>query len=100
MAKSKTIAFPTVKEKYKFPTRFGSHNSMVDVDLTADLAREGLVVCKDEFGWYITEKRRLDNGLADPLRYSSAKARDLDAWTLNQKQPQVEPLPIEVPTGD
>ena len=28
------------------------------------------VVCKDDRGYYITLKNRLDNGLADPKRYS------------------------------
>ena len=28
------------------------------------------VVCKDDRGYYITYKNRLDNGLADPKRYS------------------------------
>jgi len=28
------------------------------------------VVCKDDKGYYITLKARLDNGLADPNRYS------------------------------
>jgi hypothetical protein len=31
---------------------------------------DGKVVCKDDKGTYITEKNRLDNGLADPKRYS------------------------------
>jgi hypothetical protein len=28
------------------------------------------VVCKDDRGYYITFRNRLDNGLADPKRYS------------------------------
>ena len=28
------------------------------------------VVCKDDKGYYITERSRLDDGLADPNRYS------------------------------
>ena len=30
-------------------------------------------VCKDDRGYYITTKARLDNGLADPNRYSSKR---------------------------
>jgi len=30
-------------------------------------------VCKDDRGYYITLKARLDNGMADPNRYSSEK---------------------------
>ena len=32
------------------------------------------VVLEDEKGFYITEKRRLDTGLADPNRYPSRRA--------------------------
>ena len=28
-------------------------------------------VCKDDTGYYVTDKDRLDNGLADPNRYSA-----------------------------
>ena len=31
------------------------------------------VVCKDDRGYYITYKNRLDNGLADPKRYSNKR---------------------------
>ena len=58
------------------PTWFGSHASMV-VDHTEvqvggkDLTlSENQVLCKDDNGYYITEKKKLDNGLADPNRYS------------------------------
>jgi hypothetical protein len=44
---------------------FGSHAEMVVEEL-----EDGKVVCKDDKGTYITEKNRLDNGLADPKRYS------------------------------
>ena len=57
---------------------FGSHASMV-VELE-ELQLGDLVelrdmedyetVCKDDRGCYITLKSRLDNGLADPNRYS------------------------------
>jgi hypothetical protein len=61
MAKSQT---PGKVEKYPHPTRFGSHASMMVKD-----NGDGTVVCADEFGEYITEKIRLDNGSADPNRY-------------------------------
>jgi hypothetical protein len=44
---------------------FGSHAEMVVEEL-----EDGKVVCKDDKGTYITYKNRLDNGLADPKRYS------------------------------
>ena len=31
------------------------------------------VICKDDRGYYITLKARLDNGLADPNRYSNSR---------------------------
>ena len=52
------------KEVYPYPSRYGSHRSMV-------ISKDGdKVVCKDEFGEYETTVGRLDNGLADPRRYS------------------------------
>ncbi len=57
----------TVREKPKekiFPSRFGSHRSMVVRSLL------GRVVCLDEKGEYSTLEDRLDNGLADPNRYN------------------------------
>ena len=56
---------------------FGSHADMV-VELEELKANKFLhhlhhseVVCKDDKGYYITEKNRLDNGLADPNRYNA-----------------------------
>jgi len=53
------------------PSPFGSHAEMVvdhsgfDLDLCQDQ-----VLCWDGDEYYITTKDRLDNGLADPRRYS------------------------------
>lgn len=44
---------------------FGSHKSMLIKELENDM-----VLLKDDIGEYITFKNRLDNGLADPLRWS------------------------------
>lgn len=63
------------------PSRFGSHETMVvdhlsmpewnaDMNLTLE---EGEVVCKDDTHYYITSRKRLDTGLADPSRYSKKK---------------------------
>ena len=53
---------------------FGSHKSMVvdhsDLDYSVS---EEQVVCKDDIGYYVTEKKRLDNGMADPNRYSNRR---------------------------
>jgi len=66
-------------KKITTPSWFGSHASMV-VDHTKietknkdmELSREK-VVCQDDLGYYITEKNRLDNGLADSNRYFNSK---------------------------
>lgn len=51
--------------KINTPSQFGSHKKMVVRDLG-----DGRVICKDPYGEYITQKSRLDNGLADPARFS------------------------------
>lgn len=76
MAKS---TLPSKTEKYPFPSHYGSHASMVDKGLTEQLGDEKLVVCKDEEGYYVTEKNRLDTKLADANRYANSAARDMRA---------------------
>lgn len=54
---------------------FGSHADMVVSpeeyhENNSQTISEEEVVCKDDKGYYITLKSRLDNGLADPKRYS------------------------------
>lgn len=53
------------------PSQFGSHSSMVS-DAEYEL-NENEVVCEDERGIYITERSRLDTGLADPNRYNNRR---------------------------
>lgn len=68
------------KEKgatYSYPSRFGSHTSMIDQDETTKLGDAALVACRDEFGVYVTEKARLDTGLADPKRYVETRLTKL-----------------------
>jgi len=50
------------------PSRYGSHSSMVVRELEG-----GRVVCQDDVGEYTTLKSRLDNGMADPNRYSTSR---------------------------
>jgi len=68
-------------EKYPYPTRFGSHKSMV-VESTPeelkDLA-EDEVICQDEFGRYKTQAKRLDNGQSDGFRFDSHRLKG-PAW--------------------
>ena len=44
---------------------------MTQPDIEKRWADSERVVCKDDKGYYMTYKSRLDNGLADPNRYSS-----------------------------
>jgi len=61
-------------------TFFGSTSDMV-VDLknyTSDpvvVIGDNEVVCKDDKGYYITLKSRIDSNTADPNRYANEKAR-------------------------
>jgi len=64
---------PTKHEPYKHKTRYGSHTDMIDEEKTSELNDEKLVVLQDEHGYYITERTRLDNGLADPKRYAGER---------------------------
>tara|TARA_Y100000385_G_C12950893_1_gene575424 strand:+ start:544 stop:831 length:288 start_codon:yes stop_codon:yes gene_type:complete len=60
------------------PSPYGSHSSMV-VDIEKEAKGNNVpvdkVICKDEKGYYITYKKRLDNGLADPSRYACPLCR-------------------------
>ena len=62
------------EEKYPYPTRYGSHASMIDEAQSEDLKDKELAVLTDEHGSYVTLRNRLDSGLADSRRYS---VRDL-----------------------
>ena len=53
-------------------TAFGSHSEMIDEEKSSQ-APDGMVVCKDDKGFYTTYKNRIDTGLADPCRYSSKR---------------------------
>lgn len=60
------------------PTPYGSHSSMVvDIDNQAKghNVPKDKVICKDEKGYYVTYKNRIDNGMADPCRYACPLCR-------------------------
>jgi hypothetical protein len=67
MAKQKTET--NEKNKLGYPSLYGSHSSMIDEAKTSELNNNKLVVLKDNYGYYTTERSRLDSGLADPNRY-------------------------------
>ena len=61
------------------PSWFGSDSSMVVDHSEVQIARhnvklsEDQVLCQDDNGYYVTEKKKLDNGVADPNRYSNRR---------------------------
>jgi len=61
------------------PSWFGSHASMVvdcddpEVEDFNLALSENQVLCKDDVGFYVTLKSRLDTGNADPARYGAAR---------------------------
>ena len=56
------------------PSFYGSHSTMVvSSELFNIELNEKEVVCKDDDGFYITSKERLDSNLADPNRYSGRR---------------------------
>jgi len=62
--RDKSLTKPNERKiPYPYPSRYGTHKSMV-VEQT-----DGVVVCEDEFGKYITSADRIDNGTADPNRF-------------------------------
>lgn len=63
----KAHAKVSAKKQYPYPSRFGSHQSMVIEE------RGKWVICEDENGRYATNPKFLDSGLADPHRYSTSK---------------------------
>ncbi len=54
------------KEKYPYPSKFGSHRDMCIDRVNCP---EGMCTCEDELGEYETDIWRIDNGLADPNRF-------------------------------
>ena len=62
-----------VKEiKYPYPSRFGSHTSMIKEDCGSQH-----VICIDEFGEYITNRSNIDSGLVDVERCRESRLRKL-----------------------
>lgn len=62
---------------YPYPSIFGSHASMVNQEKTEALRNETndptKVVIDDEYGSYVTTTNRLDDGGADPARYTTSR---------------------------
>ena len=57
-------------------TPYGSTSDMVvDISKYNIQINDDEVVCKDDNGFYITKKSRIDNKFADPNRYGNSKNR-------------------------
>ena len=67
------------RKNYPYPSRFGSHKTMIDVPLTAALGDRTQVVLRDEFEAYTTTRDSLDNGCADPRRYAEDRLTRLQS---------------------
>lgn len=73
---SKKQAVSVKQANYPYPSWMGSHSSMVVKEETERLHDEDLVVCRDEFGLYVTERKNLDNGMADSYRNMDPQWRE------------------------
>lgn len=51
--------------KFKYPSQFGSHKSMVDSAKTESLGDPERCVCIDQYGEYVTEVSKLDTNMVD-----------------------------------
>jgi len=48
---------------------------MIDEEKTGELNNDKEVVLEDEYGYYTTERKRLDSGLSDPNRYKGDRLK-------------------------
>lgn len=63
---------------------YGTHSDMLVTDETVlkrlhfdEFETVQLVLAKDDEGYYITEKNRVDSGLADPNRYATSMREEM-----------------------
>ena len=70
---AKSSGPPEKKKAYAFPSRFGSHLSMLNINKNSLTTTNGNVILTDKHGDYETHCSRLDSGLADPNRYGNVK---------------------------
>jgi hypothetical protein len=73
----------TVKESNI--STYGSHKNMIDEPLTETISKidDRKVVCKDDRGYYVTDKKMIDSGFADSNRFTNIDNR-LKGLELNQ----------------
>jgi hypothetical protein len=81
MARKFNIPKHIVGRSITTKTAFGSHSDMIvsceDPVIQTIKIDDNQIICKDDSGYYITEKNRIDSGLADPNRYASSSARKM-----------------------
>jgi hypothetical protein len=81
MARKFNIPKHVVGRNISTKTAFGSHSNMIagceDPAIQTIKIHENQVICKDDAGYYITDKTRIDSGLADPNRYANENARQI-----------------------
>ena len=79
MAKRYSAPKHVVGRQITTKSAFGSHSDMVvsceDQNIQTIKIGDAQIICKDDAGYYITEKCRIDSGLSDPNRYANEKAR-------------------------
>jgi len=74
--KAKTTNTAKGEDTIKCPSIYGSHTSMINQDVTSMFTDDpDLLVLTDERGDYLTERFRLDKGMADPNRHASIEWR-------------------------
>lgn len=79
MAKRYNIPKHVVGRQITTKSAFGSHSDMIvqseDPHIQTIKIGDDQIICRDDAGYYITDKYRIDSGLADPNRYANEKAR-------------------------
>lgn len=73
------LAKPEEKKTIATPSIYGSHASMIEqslMDQPALVEQPDLMLLRDERGFYLTDRFRLDNGQADPNRHASDEYRE------------------------
>lgn len=60
-----------------YPSTYGSHGSMLsDAHEEFNATGQKMVICKDERGYYITDRKTLDNGWCDRKRIAHTLQRE------------------------
>ena len=75
--KYKATTSTTKSKKTSYPSEYGSHASMINENFEGfNDAGHDCIVCTDDRGNYITERKHLDSGLCDYNRSVNIEARD------------------------